>query len=190
MRSDSSYRVPVIPLSPRRTLLSSVALIALTALMTTGGCSASPEPKPKPTSLFASEEEAFAAAEEVYREYVDGVNARIADKSSPDPQDYLVGEALEVDISAMRSMAENRLEIQGVFTLVEFRGVSAELRPGSTRVDAIVCVDTAGARLIDETGADVTPASDPDRSGFRAALVEVGNELKISSTDTEEEASC
>src|SRR5690606_38234156 len=39
------------------------------------GCSPEPDPTPTPTAAFASEEEAFAAAEETYRAYIDAFNA-------------------------------------------------------------------------------------------------------------------
>src|SRR5215207_2167659 len=58
-------------------LVVAVAVVSATAT----GCQ--PEPGPSPSGpLFASEEEAFAAAEETYRAYVDALNQ--VDLSDPE----------------------------------------------------------------------------------------------------------
>ncbi|MCB8044373.1 hypothetical protein JM654_09380 [Microbacterium oxydans] len=43
-------------------------------VMVLAGCTPSPAPTPTPTAVFASEEEAFAAAEETFTEYVLALN--------------------------------------------------------------------------------------------------------------------
>ena len=60
-------------------LLAAAAVLAC-VIMTTTGCFAQPDPEPTP--LFSSEEEAFAAAEETYRSYVDALNQ--VDLSDPE----------------------------------------------------------------------------------------------------------
>ncbi len=60
-------------------LLAAAAVLAC-VMMTTTGCFAQPDPEPTP--LFSSEEEAFAAAEETYRAYVDALNQ--VDLSDPE----------------------------------------------------------------------------------------------------------
>ena len=51
-------------------------LIALAIATTVSACTPEPAPTPTPTG-FASEDEAFRAAEETYRAYVDALNARL-----------------------------------------------------------------------------------------------------------------
>ena len=53
--------------------IASIAAAAAVVVMLSG-CVAEPAPSPTPTSPFASEEEAFAAAEDTTRAYVDANN--------------------------------------------------------------------------------------------------------------------
>ena len=65
-------------------MISRVAAVSLALALVLGmatGCQ--PEPEPSPTGpVFANEEEAFAAAEETYRAYVDALNQ--VDLSDPE----------------------------------------------------------------------------------------------------------
>ncbi len=189
MRSDSSYRVPVIPPSSRRTLFSSVTLITLTALMTTGGCSASPEPKPTPTSLFASEEEAFAAAEEVYREYNEAVNAERRGESDADPRDYLTGLALEGDTDARNELRDRGLTIDGDGVVASFNEEQVVLTP-SPRVIAIACLDVSGTRVLDQTGQDVTPTDRAAHVALRITLLAHSDTWAISESTAAADTTC
>ena len=79
---------------------TAAVLLAASVVALTGCLGSAPDPTPTPTAVFTSEEEAFAAAEETYRAYIDAVNARRADpRSEPDPQSFLIGEAQEADIT-------------------------------------------------------------------------------------------
>ncbi|MET0860918.1 MAG: hypothetical protein ABW091_07810, partial [Microbacterium sp.] len=62
-----------------RLLPLSVALVLASAALS--GCTPQPAPTPTPTG-FATEDEAFAAAEETYRAYVDALNQ--VDLSDPE----------------------------------------------------------------------------------------------------------
>ncbi len=60
-------------------------LIALAIATTVSACTPEPAPTPTPTG-FASEDEAFRAAEETYRAYVDALNAvDLADPATFEP---------------------------------------------------------------------------------------------------------
>lgn len=189
MRSDSSYRVPVIPPSPRFSLSTTVALVTLTALATTGGCSASPEPKPTPTPLFASEEEAFAAAEEVYREYNEAVNAERRGASEPDPRDYLIGLALEGDTDARNELRDRGLTIDGDGLVAAFDEEEVELAP-SPRVVAIACLDVSGTRVLDQTGQDVTPAEREAHVPLQVTMLTRGDTWAISESTSAAGTTC
>lgn len=184
MRSDSSYRVPVIPPSSRRTLFSSVTLITFTALVTTGGCSASPEPKPTPTSLFASEEEAFAAAEEVYREYNE------AGSRGDNTTKFLTGTALESELETLRYLEENSLVLEGASVLTGFKAVNASPSGGSYDLDARVCLDLSSVAVLDQNGDDITPPERADSVSLTVSFVPHGKAFLISSSETSEELSC
>ncbi|MFS0895078.1 hypothetical protein [Microbacterium sp. 179-I 3D3 NHS] len=157
----------------------SVALlvVVVTALV---GCAPAPAPSPTASPVFASEEEAFAAAEEVYREYNDAGNARIAGKDSPDPQDYLIGEALEADIDGERYLEEQGLRLTGSSGVATFRGLDFSQVEGTVRLSAIVCLNVSGIRLLDASDNDVTPAERPDIVAQTVELIEVETDLRIS----------
>lgn len=134
------------------TVLLAVSIIALT------GCLGStPKPTPTPTAVFSSEEEAFAAAEETYRAYIDAVNARRADpQSRPDPQSFLIGEALEADIESQREADQLGIHLEGKSVVTSVTPVSADPSVGDVVIQA--CYDSAGARVFNEAGEDVTIA--------------------------------
>lgn len=184
MRSDSSYRVPVIPSSPRFSLSATVALVTFAALATTGGCSASPEPKPTPTPLFASEEEAFAAAEEVYREYNE------AGSGGDDTTRFLTGTALESELETLRYLEENTLVLRGASALSSFEPVDASPLNGSYDLDAHVCLDLSSVAVLDQNGHDVTPPGREDLVSLLVSFVPHGKAFLISSSETSAELSC
>lgn len=144
----------------------------------TGCVGPTPEPTPTPTAVFSSEEEAFAAAEETYRAYIDAVNARYADPhSEPDPQDFLVGPALEADIDSAREMDQLGIHISGSSVVQSVSLVSSEAAAGEVVIRA--CLDSTQARILNEAGEDVTlPDRDPTVLA-EAHLVTVGDELRI-----------
>ena len=120
------------------------------------GCTPAPAPKPTPTPLFASKAEAFKAAEQVYRDYVDAGNANRNGIETPDATDFLVGSALESSVNSSRELREKGLTLSGEIRLLWFSGV--EFEEASSRVKANACVDVSGTRVDDVNGADVTPA--------------------------------
>lgn len=149
-----------------------------------------PVPTPTPTPAFASEEEAFAAAEEYYDAYVAAGNARIGGHQSPNPQDFLVGSALQADLDGVRFLQEQGLHLVGAGALTSFTGVDLRQADGHATVLALACLDTTGVRVIDASGADVTPA---DRAEVVAQLVEFvsqdGN-IQIASESDAKAESC
>lgn len=172
---------------PRPCAALSVLLIAFAAL-TTSGCA--PEPRPPRTAAFASDEEAFAAAEKVYRAYDKAGNARIAGKSSPDPQDYLIGEALEADIDGVRDFDEQGLRLSGEGAVASFIGLEADLNAESATVTALACLQVTGIRLLDATGADVTPAERPDVVAQSVEFSAIDGGLRISAESAADADRC
>jgi hypothetical protein len=154
------------------------------------GCSPAPEPEPTPTPAFASEEEAFAAAEETYRAYIDAGNARIAGSSTPDPRQLLVGSALEADIDTANLLLEKGLRLEGEAKLASFHGTSAELSSSPEVVKATVCVVAAGTRLVDIDGHDVTPSDRPDASSLQVTFIWVSGSLLISDSTVADGSAC
>ncbi|MFT4258334.1 hypothetical protein [Microbacterium sp.] len=172
-----------------RTLLALATLTTL-AIATTTGCSPHPEPTPTPTAAIATEEEAFAEAEEVYRAYNEAGNARRDGATEPDPQAFLIGNALEGDIDARNVFRDHGLEPRGNSQITEFTGVEYDNSTADSTVVAHVCLDVTDVRVFDSSGRDVTPVTRPDLVAQSVTFVMTGSVLRISEEDSLEEASC
>lgn len=121
------------------------------------GCSPSPAPTPSPTPAFASEEEAFAAAEETYRAYIDAFNAENSGAIPPKPSlDFLSGDVLADEVAARKDQSKAGIHIEGVSKILTFDGTSSDLSSPILSVHATVCLDASDSRAIDMNGADVT----------------------------------
>lgn len=142
----------------RHLRLTAIGIVALAAGSLVA-CSPEPEPTPTPTAAFASEEEAFAAAEEVYRAYNDAGNQRLAGNTAPNPQDFLTGVALEGDIDALQLMESEGLTLEGTVSVISFAGTAADVATSVASISAIVCLDASGTRVLNADGVDVTPAT-------------------------------
>lgn len=130
-------------------------------------CTPQPAPQPSPTG-FASEEEAFAAAEATYRAYVDAVNARRADEnSSPDPTDFLIGDALSASIETTRMLESNGLRLVGSSTIAGLH-LAASTEQSAT---LNVCLDSRKSKVVNEEGVDVTPGTRADFNALEVVVV-------------------
>lgn len=161
---------------------------ALLALGMLSACAPGPEPTPSPTPLFASDEEAFDAAEEVYRAYNDAVNAQRAGDESADPTDYLVGAALEDSLATKRDLIERGLAIRGDGEVSSFTGVEADLSDGT--VTLTVCLDVSRTQIVDSSGKDVTPVDRATRARLAIDFLQVQSGLRISDSQISEEHTC
>jgi len=168
------------------TALTGGALLALALVL--GGCTPEPAPQPTPTSPFTSEEEAFAAAEATYRAYVDAVNERRADAGAPDPQQYLLGQALESDIDTQRQLDQAGITVVGPSRVVNFSATSTSA--GFTEVQASACLDASESRAIDSAGEDVTPPGRDPTTVLDLTFDLAGDQLVITSSTVSKDQSC
>lgn len=168
-------------LSPRYPAVALALTLTAAAL---SGCAPAPEPSPTPTAMFASEEEAFAAAEEVYRAYIDAGN------NGADESDFLVGQALEAEIDTLRYLDENGLTLDGTSALTSFVGVEATVTPTDTTIEVLLCLDVSKTRVLDSSGSDVTPADRANRVSLDVSFVTVESAVLISESTTSEEGAC
>lgn len=140
------------------------------------GCTPGPAPKPTPTPLFTSEADAFKAAEQVYRDYVDAANARRTGASA-EPESYLMGKALDDDVATQRMLKERKVHVTGNNVLVDFHAADFNSKAGS--IEADVCLDVSASRVVAEDGADVTPADRSSVVSIRVRMVPSDASLKI-----------
>ena len=151
-----------------RSRIASALAAALLAGALTVGCTPTPEPSPTPTG-FATEEEAFAAAEETYRAYVDALNA--VDLSDPetfeDVYAWTTGEANAGERKTFTDLHAKGLTVTGSSTaaLVEpHGGFDADI----LALQLAVCLDVSNVDLTDEAGESVVS---PNRGDVQSMLV-------------------
>ncbi|HWV48771.1 MAG TPA: hypothetical protein VN035_04885 [Microbacterium sp.] len=173
----------------RRRSLTAIGIVALVAGSAVG-CAPGPEPTPTPTSAFASEEEAFAAAEEVYRAYNDAGNQRLAGSATPNPQDFLTGTALEGDIEALQMLDAEGVTLEGTVTMLSFTGVTAEIASSDASVTAIVCLDASATRVVNRDGRDVTPTTREETIAQMVSFTGAPARLQISAETAAESSEC
>jgi hypothetical protein len=154
------------------------------------GCAPGAATAPTPTPAFASEAEAFAAAEEVYRAYLEASAARAEGSNNLDPQSYLSGSALSGDIEAQRALAEANLKILGATRIDTFSGIDADIGNAVASVTADACIDFSESRVVNSDGADVTPAERASTSSIRVEFAGSSAELLITRTAARGDSQC
>lgn len=164
-------------------------LLALAAT-TMSGCAPEPQPSPTPTPAFASEEEAFAAAEEVYRAYIDAVNAENRGEPGASPQDFLTGTLLDADLASRRDLEASGVHIEGPTEILNFLGATSDIETSAPRLVATVCLDISKSRAIDASGQDVTAAGRSDIYGMSVTFIGTEDALLISEYEILTNAKC
>jgi len=172
------------------------ALGALSAALLTLGmlsaCTPAPEPDAKPTksALFASDEEAFKAAEETYRAYTDALNN--VDTSDPETFEpvfeYTSGDFEVNDRKNLSIMHAEGFVMSGRTIVEDFRGTSTTADRNT--VHGSVCVNVSDADIRDSDGASIVPGDRPDRYVADVTFVATRGVLSISHAETDEEKPC
>ncbi|MGZ0711014.1 hypothetical protein ACWPKO_22075 (plasmid) [Coraliomargarita sp. W4R53] len=162
-------------------MISRFARTATAVAMLVGvlaGCSSQPASAPTPTSAFASDEEAFAAAEKTYRAYVDALNARNdSAQSSPDPASFLIADALESHFETVRAFEEAKISTTGSSQIVDVHQIDVGVN-GTISLE--VCLDVSATSIVDATDADQTPVDRDERLLLLTEFVDLGSNLVIS----------
>lgn len=168
-------------------------MLALLALVATAlsACTPTPEPTPTPTAAFASEEEAFAAAEEVYREYTNALNE--IDTSNVETfealYDLTSGNFEAADRKTFSQLQAENYTLWGETRVASFEGMNSE--EPYVEVTAIVCVDVSDSGISDEAGQSVVPADRPDINALQVTFVRSQDgDLLIDHADREQGDSC
>jgi len=140
-----------------------VAGLALSAVFVLSGCVA-PQSIVMPTSaqtstpVFASDEEALAAATAAYTEYLRVSDAITADGgANPERIKPLVtAEQYAVELAGFTSLSAEGWQTRGEST---FTNALLQTYDVAGNVSIYVCSNTAGIQVTDSAGVDVTPAS-------------------------------
>lgn len=168
------------------------AFTMVLGVMVLAGCTPSPAPTPTPTAAFASEEEAFAAAEETYRAYTDAVsNVDFGDASTFETvYVHLSGSSAASTKKVFSEFQAAGLRTVGVTRYDSFAGVSASLTSG--RISATVCVDVSDVDVVDREGRSIVTPDRPDRQPMLITFEtsRASANLTIATQDPTDQTSC
>lgn len=152
---------------------TTVATLLLASVIALTGCLApAPEPTPTPTAVFESEEEAFAAAEETYRAYVEALNeVNLDEPSTFEPLFALTTGALNAETrKTFSQMHADGWTVSGPTLAPVVEARVAE--PGNLSVlEVAVCQDVSDVAVIDAEGQSVVSPDRPDMQSMLATLV-------------------
>lgn len=162
-------------------------LVIAAALLS--ACTPAPEPTPTASPAFASEEEAFAAAEETYRAYIQAVNSEHDGAQDGSSLRFLTGEILEAEIANARDLDAAGIHIEGETKILEFNSIEAELGPPG-EVKAQACLDISNARAINQAGEDVTTPGRSDLYAVTVTFVGTRSSLLISAYEVSVGVQC
>jgi len=131
------------------------------------GCTAAPtsaKPSPTPTvvPIFASDEEALAAATEAYANYLRVHDEFWADGGSSEGE-YMslsTGGAHDGDAESIEKWRANGWRAVGITTFDSIRLQSVELEDGAQQIRTYLCLDVSQGDVIDSQGSSVAK---PDR---------------------------
>ncbi|MFB7890854.1 hypothetical protein ACFC1I_01460 [Microbacterium sp. NPDC056044] len=172
-----------------RTRVTAAALSGLLVLAL-AGCTTPGPAEPTPTSGFSSEEEAFTAAEETYRAYVDALNQ--VDLSDPETFEavygWTTGEANANERKSLSQLHADGWVVAGDTTVTGFH-------PGAVTggiVDAVVCSDVSDVQVTDATGQSVVPDNRPSQYALQVTFVESSTPtgLSVRTSDAVEDPRC
>ncbi len=119
-------------------------------------------PQPTSTPLFASEEEALAAAVEAYGAYLE-MSDLIASEGGVNPEriaPFVTEDWLEKEVEVFDELAASGNRLVGhseiVSTTLQQTNSSGS---GETNISIYACVDFSNTRVMNDTGSDITPAT-------------------------------
>ena len=155
--------------------------VVFVSLLTLAACVPVPAHAPAPTDaateqpLFATDAEALAAAEEVYREYL-----RVADEvDTPSDIERLAPLTSESWLASERDTRLN-LEANGIHTegASALRWMQLQRREAGL-ISAYACIGFGSTRVVDANGADVTPVDRGSEIQLLVTLIEVRETLVV-----------
>ena len=153
---------------------AAVALVLVGALSASGRASeapaADPTPTPSATPLFASDEEALAAAEEAYAAYLAVTDEIYAEGGAGIEKLATVtaGKQLSEDTRGFAEVERLGLHSIGATTYdgVELQQFDRESEEGKGVVTIYVCQDVSLVDVFDASGSSVVRTNRPDRTRF------------------------
>ncbi len=149
--------------------------------MWTPAAAADAHPSPTTTPFFASDEEALAAAEEVYREYL-AMSDLISSEGGAQPEriaPYVTDEWLEHELKTAQDLAESGRRIIGQS---EVTALELQYRD-DLQIVAYACHKLEQTMVIDADGRDVTPANRPSEGLLEVIFAVEGVAIRVGGSD-------
>ena len=156
-----------------------VGALVLFGMLTLAGCvDGNPiptlPPTPSATPIFASEEEALAAAEAAYAAYLE-MSALISSEGGVNPEriaDVVTGDLLESSLDGFETLRNQGLHTVGISRVT---GVTLQLADLPTEdqasfLVAYFCVDYSDVDVVDGNGASVVSPDRPDLQAFEVSF--------------------
>lgn len=182
-----------MPWSPRyrgamRRVVGSVAvLVGMLALSGCGGGDPLPTlpPSPSSTPVFASEEEALAAAEEAYSAYR-ATSDLITSEGGLRPEriaPFVTEEQLKDELDGFRYFETNGIRSVGSAPVIEILLQQFLDEGDSYEIVFYSCIDVSSVSIIDNTGADVTPADRPPLVALEVSMRGTNGDFLLSDSD-------
>jgi hypothetical protein len=172
--------VAVVPylVRMRTTLRPAAAAVVLVAALSATACTPPPEPPrtpaPSSTPLFASDEEALAAAEAAYAAYQTTEDLILAEGGANGERiiPFAVRDALEAAIEGFETYQAKGYRSVGAirFKFLNLQSTALDGTVGRDVVIAYVCLDFSGSDVLDANGQSVVRAGRPIHQQFQVSF--------------------
>lgn len=145
-----------------------VAALAV-AVVALASCAPGPAPTPTPSAPFATEDEAFAAAEATYRAYVDALNqVDLSDPETFEPVYALTtGDANATERENLSRMSAEGWSVAGASLVTRVDSLSDS---SESSISIGACVDVSAVTLLNSVGVSQVDPSRPVVQSVRADL--------------------
>lgn len=142
-------------------------------------------PTPSATPIFASEEEALAAAEEAYAAYLEMSNL-ISSEGGVDPEriaPFVTEDRLPTELAGFERLQNSGFRTVGTsnFAFTELQRL--DQGQGEVEVAVYACWNGAGVRVLNEEGVDITPADRVSELLLEVVLVGDSAETLVLASD-------
>lgn len=165
------FRLP----RPAATFAAGLAVVLLLAGCMPPDPIITPEPGPGATPVFASDEEALAAATDAYAKYLTNVDESLMTYQTSKLNEYSEGFALSDAIAQAEKYEKNherqvgnaRVKASFIATAESVLGNA----PSDEPVQIYVCIDLSGVDIVDASGTSVVSVDRPDITPMFVSLI-------------------
>lgn len=171
--------------------VAATLLIGASTVLALAGCSfeskaestLAPTFSSAPTRLFATEEEAIAAAKALYDEYSlvsDSIARGEFESSAITP--FVTAEEYVREEEGFRAFRDKRLRLAGETVSYGFAAQDVDLTAGA--ISFYICLDVSASRVLNDSGDDVTPPGRGDKQPVLVDAITQGGRLLIDSHES------